>query len=111
MTLVDYFTATRELAGMRRLVEDDVSDRLSSQQVCTRRRRTRVEELTGGMPGSRIAESLAELEYRFDPTLDSTAGLDLLRQNPEEYRKRTAGREYPADVLLATSAGLGLASL
>jgi hypothetical protein len=103
MTLVDYFTATRELAGMRRLVEDDVSDRLSSQQVRTRRRRPRVEELTGRMPSSRIAESLAELEHRFDPTLDSTAGLDLLRQNPEEYRTRTAGRTYPTDVLLATS--------
>ncbi len=103
MTLVDYFTATRELAGMRRLVEDDVSDRLSSQQVRTRRRRPRVEELTGRMPSSRIAESLAELEHGFDPSLDSTAGLDLLRQNPEEYRKRTAGRVYPTDVLLATS--------
>src|SRR6185437_13963571 len=103
MTLVDYFTATRELAGMRRLVEDDVSDRLSSQQVRTRRRRPRVDELTGRMPSSRIAESLAELEHRFDPTLDSTAGLDLLRQNPEEYRKQAAGRAYPTDVLLATS--------
>ena len=39
MTLVDYFTATRELAGMRRLVEDDITDRLRSQQVRTRRRR------------------------------------------------------------------------
>ena len=38
MTLVDYFTSTRELAGMRRLVEDDITDRLRSQQVRTRRR-------------------------------------------------------------------------
>jgi Helicase conserved C-terminal domain len=103
MTLVDYFTATRELAGMRRLVEDDVSDRLSSQQVRTRRRRPRVDELTGRMPSSRIAESLAELEYRFDPSLDSTAALDELRRDPEAYRARAAGRSYPIDVLLATS--------
>ena len=37
MTVVDYFTSTRELAGMRRLVDDDVADRLASQQVRTKR--------------------------------------------------------------------------
>jgi hypothetical protein len=103
MTLVDYFTATRELAGMRRLVEDDVSDRLSSQQVRTRRRRPRVDELTGRMPSSRIAESLAELEHPFDPSFDSTAALDDLRRDPEAFRARAAGRAYPIDMLLATS--------
>jgi hypothetical protein len=103
MTLVDYFTSTRELAGMRRLVEDDVADRLSSRQVRTRRKRPRVDELTGRMPSSRIAESLAELEHPFNPSFDSTAALDALRQNPEEYRARAAGRAYPIDVLLATS--------
>jgi hypothetical protein len=103
MTLVDYFTATRELAGMRRLVEDDVSDRLASQQVRTRRRRPRVDELTGRMPSSRIAENLAELERRFDPALDSTAAMDEFRRDPEGFRERMGDRNQPIDVLLATS--------
>jgi len=30
MTLVDYFTSTRELAGMRRLVDDDIAERLAT---------------------------------------------------------------------------------
>ena len=103
MTLVDYFTATRELAGMRRLVEDDITDRLRSQQVRTRRRAPIVQELTGRMPSSRIAESLADLEHRFDPEFDSTAALDELRRDPDGFRARSEGRARPIDVLLATS--------
>ena len=52
MTLVDYFSSTRELAGMRRLVEDDVADRLASLQVRPRRRRPNVNELTSRMPSA-----------------------------------------------------------
>jgi hypothetical protein len=103
MTVVDYFTSTRELAGMRRLVEDDVADRLASQQVRTRRRRPRVDELTGRMPSSRIAENLAELERPFNPTFDSTAALDEFRRDPAAARERMAERIQPLDVLLATS--------
>ena len=107
MTLVDYFTSTRELAGMRRLVEDDVADRLASLQVGTRRRRPTVSELTSRMPSSRIATTLADLERPFDPRLDSTAALDVLRGRDEEARNglRAAMRErvQPLDVLLATS--------
>jgi hypothetical protein len=102
MTVVDYFTSTRELAGMRRLVEDDVADRLRSQQVRTRRRAPRVDELTGRMPSSRIAETLAELERRFDPAFDSTAAMDEFRRDPDA-RERAAGHVPPLDVLLATS--------
>jgi hypothetical protein len=103
MTLVDYFTSTRELAGMRRLVEDDVSDRLASRQVRTRRRCPRVDELTGRIPSSRIAENLAELERRFDPAFDSTAAMDESRRDPGRFRARTGDRTQPIDVLLATS--------
>jgi hypothetical protein len=103
MTVVDYFTSTRELAGMRRLVEDDVADRLASQQVRTRRRRPRVDELTGRMPSSRIAENLAELERPFDPVFDSSAALEEFRRDPAAARERMEGRIQPLDVLLATS--------
>ena len=107
MTLVDYFTSTRELAGMRRLVEDDVAERLTSLSVGTRRRRPLVSELTSRMPSSRIATTLADLERPFLPRLDSNAAGDVLRGSGgsdkdallAEMRTRT-----PAlDVLLATS--------
>jgi hypothetical protein len=104
MTLVDYFTSTRELAGMRRLVEDDVADRLASLQVRTRRRRPNVNELTSRMPSSRIASTLAELERGFDPIVDSSDYLEQLRRDRRSGVERSlATRPQPLDVLLATS--------
>ncbi|OJF10751.1 DISARM system helicase DrmA [Couchioplanes caeruleus] len=104
MTLVDYFTSTRELAGMRRLVEDDVADRLASLQVRTRRRRPTVSELTSRMPSSKIASTLADLERTFDAVLDSSDHLDQLRRDRKAGTDRTlAPRAQPLDVLLATS--------
>ncbi|KUO15927.1 DISARM system helicase DrmA [Streptomyces dysideae] len=102
LTVVDYFTSTRELAGMKRLVDDDVADRLASRQVRTRRRRPNVSELTSRMPSSRIAGTLAELERSFDPRSDSSEALEEFRRNPES-RSRVVGRVQPLDVLLATS--------
>lgn len=115
MTVVDYFTSTRELAGMRRLVEDDVTDRLKSRQVRTYRRSPRVDELTSRMPSSRIAENLAELERPFDPAFDSTAALERFvrdrtardragrDRNPTKEGAEITQRIRPLDVLLATS--------
>lgn len=101
MTVVDYFTSTRELAGMRRLVDDDIADRLASQQVRTRRRRPVVSELTSRMPSSQIAGTLADLERRFDPEFDSTAALERFRADPSTARDRE--QPQALDVLLATS--------
>ena len=67
MTLVDYFTSTRELAGMRRLVEDDVTDRLGRQAALVRRRRPVVTELTSRMDSRKITQSLADLERQLRP--------------------------------------------
>jgi hypothetical protein len=100
MTLVDYFTSTRELAGMRRLVDDDIADRLSSEQVRTRRRRPQIAELTSRMPSDKIAATLADLERPFDPGHDSSAALDALRRGE---RTIDGTRAMPLDVLLATS--------
>ncbi len=104
MTLVDYFTSTRELAGMRRLVEDDVSERLSPASGRLRRR-PEVQELTSRMPSSRIATTLADLERPFDPALDTLA-LTRLPPGPERDAW-TAGLQArgvrPMDFLLATS--------
>ncbi|QKW39929.1 helicase [Actinomadura sp. NAK00032] len=107
MTLVDYFTSTRELAGMRRLVDDDISDRLASRQVRTRRRRPTVSELTSRMPSDRISTTLADLENRFDPAHDSTTAIQtfaqMARADRDKARELLAGRPRPLDVLLATS--------
>ncbi len=103
MTVVDYFTSTRELAGMRRLVDDDVADRLSSQQVRTRRRRPTVSELTSRMPSNRIALTLADLERPFDPSFDTTAALEEFRRDRAAAAERLGGRVQALDVLLATS--------
>ncbi len=103
MTVVDYFTSTRELAGMRRLVDDDIADRLVSQQVRTRRRRPSISELTSRMPSSRIATTLAELERRFDPSFDSSAALAEFRRDPAAAQERAKDRQPALDVLLATS--------
>lgn len=104
MTLVDYFTSTRELAGMRRLVEDDIADRLSSQRLRTYRRRPSLAELTSRMPSSRIAGTLADIEVPFDPawdTNDAAASNAKSRAAGIEVPKRESA--YPVDVLLATS--------
>ncbi len=105
MTLVDYFTSTRDLASMRRLVEDDIADRLASQAaVRTRRRRPSVAELTSRMPGSRITATLADIERPFDPRYDTSAALATVRARAragEEIPQRPA--PPPMDVLLATS--------
>jgi hypothetical protein len=102
MTIVDYFTSTRELAGMHRLVDDDVAERLVSHKVLTRRRRPSVQELTSRMPSSRITNTLDALDTRFDFQFDSTDAIDRLRAgkaNSDEFKDRAR----PIDVLLATS--------
>ncbi len=107
-TLVGYFTATRDLAAARRLVEDDVAERLSRSDLGRpARRRPNVRELTSRMPSEQITGTLAEMERVFDPERDSTAALQRFRAL--SAAERTAAREAegqrlpPIDVLLATS--------
>jgi Helicase conserved C-terminal domain len=103
MTAVDYFTSTRELAGMRRLVEDDITDRLGRQSALVRRRRPVVAELTSRMDSRKITQSLADLERRFTRDGDSTQALEALRQLTREERDARTPPPRPVDVLLATS--------
>jgi hypothetical protein len=103
LTAVDYFTSTRELAGMRRLVEDDISDRLGRQNALVRRRRPVVTELTSRMDSRKITQTLADLERRFTTANDSTAGIAAWRQLPPEEREARTQPARPVDVLLATS--------
>ena len=101
MTLVGYFSALRELAGMSRLVDDDVSTRLAQSSAAARglgRRFLREKrELTSRMTSSEIPSVLEQLGLSFRPA-PTTGG----RDRPRAGRSARAERR-PVDVLLATN--------
>jgi hypothetical protein len=90
MTLVGYFNSLRELAGMRRLVDDDVRNRLKkmNQRGLAARRGMTVQELTSRLGSTEIPELLDRLEIGF---------------RPEEPDAPIAYHQRPIDVLLATN--------
>ena len=124
MTLVDYFSSTTELAGMRRLVDDDITTRLQQQsrRGLRDRRNMEVRELTARINSQDIGNALKSLANEFDPDIDSTAAkataAQLSRESragggktPEARAARTAldalprhaWDDKPVDMLLATS--------
>jgi hypothetical protein len=66
MTLVDYFSSTTELAGMRRLVDDDVATRLRQQVRRGMRHGASVRCWSSSLAGARsgISRTLARQETR-----------------------------------------------
>ncbi|MFI7356247.1 DISARM system helicase DrmA [Streptomyces avidinii] len=111
MTLVGYFSATRELAGMARYMGDDIQTALAKGRPWSRLpRRTgsefgvlNVAELTSRVSGAKITSTLDEMAVAFDPGYDSTAGKRNLR-TLRETKARVVEREVnPYDVVLATS--------
>ncbi len=99
MTLAGYFNSIRELAGTRRLVEDDIRTRLrdADKRGLAKRlvRYGAVEELTSRKSGSDIPKILERLEVVFDKAQDATRDAD-----------RKAGRQAtarPYDAVLATN--------
>ncbi|MGD9933833.1 MAG: DISARM system helicase DrmA [Dehalococcoidia bacterium] len=82
MTLVGYFNALRELGGMRRLVEDDVANRLrrADRRGLGRRRNLAVRELTSRVSSSDIPGMLELLGVRHDPNAskDGPRPIDVL---------------------------------
>lgn len=104
MTLVGYFNSLRELGGMRRLVEDDVTTRvlrverdedLARPGLAGRQLRN-IEELTSRLASDRIPVILDWLEEGFDPITD--AARDAARNRGEPIKRRR-----PIDALLATN--------
>ncbi|MER5517605.1 DISARM system helicase DrmA [Streptomyces sp. NPDC002763] len=85
MTLVGYFNSLRDLGGMRRLVEDDVSARLirADRRGLAARRIGEPAELTSRMASDAIPDILAKLDITFG--------------------RRPKGSPRPIDVLLATN--------
>lgn len=130
-TLVGYFNATRELAGMRRYLDDDITTRvrrhgrrkgLSDRLLGSRM--LEIAELTSRISSADISEVLKRLEIRFDPELDTSdrrraIGTDLkemfdsrdsrgeFQRAPhalaERQRERQRTGTVPVDVVLATS--------
>jgi hypothetical protein len=86
MTLVGYFNSLRDLGGMRRLVEDDVSARLTraDERGLARRYDPLLRELTSRLSSTDIPEVLGHLAVPF-------------------VRDRPKGERRPIDVLLATN--------
>ena len=125
LTLVSYFNATRELAGMRRAIDDQVTIRLRSHgrrrglsdRLVSATRPLTVQELTSRVSSADISEVLSHLEISFDQDLDTTAhkraiNEDIVRSIKERTpshpladryaARRNEGRE-PVDTVLATS--------
>lgn len=103
MTLVGYFGALRELAGMSRLVDDDVSTRLSQSSITDRglgrRFLNEKKELTSRIDSGQIPEILDQLGLPFTTATPPEAGAG-------KAKKRGSGKyrdPRPIDVLLATN--------
>ncbi|WP_205169011.1 DISARM system helicase DrmA [Burkholderia sp. LMG 13014] len=98
MTLTGYFNSIRELAGTRRLVEDDIRARLrdADERGLAKRRVRALEELTSRKSGTDIPKILERLEAVFDKSLEALRATE-----------RKAGQKLtsavPYDVILATN--------
>ena len=95
MTTVGYFNSIRELAGMRRLVDDDIRSRLreTDRRGLAKRRVPILAELTSRVSSTDIPRLLDRLEVDFNSDLYPKMKKDL-----EDKRAVT-----PFDVLLATN--------
>lgn len=122
MTLVGYFNATRELAGMRRYLDDDVTTRVRrngrargiSDRIATGTGMLAIEELTSRISSADISAVLKRLENGFDPVVDTLSRRKALatefgqarreKREPHPLVPRAFGRQdAPVDVVLATS--------
>lgn len=113
MTLVGYFNATRELAGMARYIADDVQNRVKRPRkdsgFPSRRGATfgllKTGELTSRIASSEIGTTLDHLGLEFDPDYDTTEAARQRIADGKDGKKvaRRGEAESPFDVVLATS--------
>jgi hypothetical protein len=126
LTLVGYFNATRELAGMRRYLDDDVTTRVRthgrrkglSDRIVGVTEMLRIQELTSRISSADISDVLKRLEYPFDPELDTSARRRAINDAKREGMRlkpprlhpladrdfaRLRADRVPVDVVLATS--------
>jgi len=111
LTLVGYFSATRELAGMARYMGDDIQTALAKGRPWSQLpRRTgtdygslHVAELTSRIASADITKTLDQMALTFDATFDSTAGKRELRTLRQADKPVPSRRVSPFDAILATS--------
>jgi hypothetical protein len=111
LTLVGYFNATRELAGMARYVADDVTARVGNprrESGFPRRRGTgygglNTTELTSRVNSDQIGTTLDRLALEFDPEVDSTEAIQARIAALKAGEKPPRRKGDPFDVVLATS--------
>jgi hypothetical protein len=111
MTLVGYFNATRELAGMARYMADDVANRVgnpSKDSGFPRRYgaafgNLHTAELTSRIASAEIGRTLDRLGLEFDPAFDSTEAFQARIAARKTEKKITYRTDSPFDVVLATS--------
>lgn len=102
MTLVGYFNSLRELGGMRRLAEDDVTTRaykiemsnIARPGLAQRKMSGNVNELTSRISSQEIPKNLDQLENVFVGKYDP--GEDVFQADWESEKR-------PVDVVLATN--------
>ena len=82
LTAVGYFNALRELAGLRRMADDELRVQMGRAALWSpsldRRHRMKVEELTSRVQSSDIPEALDRLAVSFDPAVPDAEPIDLL---------------------------------
>jgi hypothetical protein len=112
LTTVCYFSATRELAGMRRYLDDDVTVRVTGNTEPFPRRTTdfarlNIGELTSRISSEEISKTLDRLGLPFTGEHWSTRGKLALAKASREARDTNKTPppwpERPYDVVLATS--------
>ena len=111
MTLVGYFNATRELAGMTRYMQDDVQTALSKgrpsiglpRRTGTHYGSLNLDELTSRVSGAGITETLDKMAVRFDPAFDSSDGRRARREALDRKETLPERPVNPYDAILATS--------
>ncbi len=122
MTLVGYFNATRELAGMRRYMDDDITTRVRStggrrgirtlsDRIPNRTGMLAIQELTSRISSSEIGFALRRLETPFDPERETTVRRRAIAAEAAEAAKDKRDLRIPhipydnraVDVVLATS--------
>ena len=112
MTLVGYFSATRELAGMARYIQDDIQTALAKGLPGSRLPRRygnampgiKLGELTSRIDSTTITATLGSMALPFDPAVHSTAAREeSARRFLAGHRPASRPGEQPFDAVLATS--------
>ena len=111
MTLVGYFNATRELAGMSRYIKDDVRTALSQRsnrstlplRFGTAYDQLNLDELTSRVSSDDITDTLDQMTVPFDPDFDSEPGRQRRREALKRGETPPRRTTVPYDVVLATS--------